>query len=91
MSPHITGTAIDMERDAEREKRPSTICRNCDRDREFYATDGKCFFEASSFTPYTLGEMVAMTLAVFNDKCDQHTHQTTTGPTSPFKDPHKSV
>lgn len=69
----------------DREKKPSTICRHCDRDREVHADDGKCFFEASSFVPYTMGEIVDKTIAAFPEQWNKHTHATTPGPTSPLK------
>lgn len=62
MSPHQGGTAVDVVRD-ERETKPSTICKHCDRDLYVHMAEGKCPFEASSFEPYLMGDLVDRTLA----------------------------
>ena len=66
-SPHANGAAIDVVEDP-RDKKPSTICRNCDRDVVHHMAEGKCPFEASSFDPWLLGELVDSTMRAMYGK-----------------------
>lgn len=80
MSPHGGGAAIDVPMD---ESKPSTICKNCDRDFEVHMVDGKCPFEACSFEPYIMKDLIDKTLEGMGPEFNKHTHQTVGGPTKP--------
>lgn len=51
------------------EDAPSLICRNCDQTKERH-TDGKCLFEATDFTPKTVGELTAEASRLFREAMD---------------------